>query len=163
MLREKLNIEGVSKLVIQDRFTRGFLAGVFAGVIMAVLDYIAFSLDLLDLMFIHWASVMLLGYGFRTFWEGAISQGGHLIFSGILGIIFAYILLGINDDNHLLKGWVFGMFVWFSAHAIIKLFSVEALMPIRISSLVSDAITASIYGLVLAETLRRLEKTPKKN
>ena len=100
----------------------------------------------------------MYGHRVRTTGEAVVAQLGQLFFSGLLGVGFAYLLRAIDTDNYLFKGTVYGITVWFSAHVVAKLFRVTALIPVGPDTLLSDLVTAAIFGLVLAEALRRLEK-----
>lgn len=145
-------------VIIRERFTRGFVAGVIAGAISSLADYISYLLGIGELLYIEWAAVLLYGYRVRTLGETIVAQLGQLFFSGILGVGFAYLLRAVNTENYLFKGVVYGITVWFAVHVIVKLFRVTALIPVGPDTLLSDLVTASLFGLVLAEALLRMEK-----
>ncbi|NLM94810.1 MAG: hypothetical protein GX165_04545 [Firmicutes bacterium] len=146
-------------MVIRERFTRGFVAGLIAGAASSIADYFSHLLGIVEILYIEWAAVLLYGHRVRTTGEAVVAQLGQLFFSGLLGVGFAYLLRAIDTDNYLFKGTVYGITVWFSAHVVAKLFRVTALIPVGPDTLLSDLVTAAIFGLVLAEALRRLEKS----
>jgi hypothetical protein len=148
---------------MNDRFTNGLIAGLLAGVAMSILDLIShFVLGITEILYLDWAAVLIFGYRYATFLEAAISQIGQLFFSAITGILFAFLLTLTSSRYYWLKGWVYGLVVWFGSYAIIKLFQVTPLIPIKPDTVLSDMATASVYGLVLAGALRRLENRKTK-
>lgn len=136
---------------MRDRFTRGFIAGIGAGILLDIISYISFVLNLNTLPFYYWA-------GFITFshtppfeiGEALWAIVSHLIFSGGLGIIFAYLLPKVTSENLLFKGWTFGVFAWFIIYAITFLLKAEGIVTIPLRTAISNFVEASIFGIVLA-------------
>ncbi|NLN16017.1 MAG: hypothetical protein GX182_01700 [Firmicutes bacterium] len=145
-------------MVIRERFTRGFVAGTIAGAVSSLADYLSHLLGIVELPYVEWAAVLLYGHRLRNIGEAIIAQLGQLFFSGLLGVGFAYLLRAIDTEDYRFKGAVYGITVWFSAHVIAKLFRVTELIPVGPDTLLSDLVTAGIFGLVLAEILQRMEK-----
>jgi hypothetical protein len=146
---------------MKDRFTDGFIAGFLGGVAMSILNLISYFLGIAQILYLDWASVMIFGYRYSTLLEALIGQLGQLFFTATLGVIFAYILPVISSRYYLFKGWVFGLLVWFGSYAITLLYKVTPLIPIKPDTVISNVVTASVYGLVLAESLRRLSNREK--
>jgi thiamine transporter ThiT len=143
---------------MKDRFTNGFIAGLLGGVIIGILDLVLYSLGVVQIPYLDWASVLIFGYRFTTLLEAAISQLGQLLFSAVAGVLFAYLLSLTSSRYYLFKGWVYGLVVWFGTYSITLLFKVTPLIPIKPDTVISHIVTASVYGLVLAESLRRLSR-----
>ena len=143
---------------INDRFTRGFIAGVAGGIVISIINYISFLLGLAEILYLDWAAVLIYGYRFNTTLEAVIAQGAQLIFSGLTGIIFSYLIARVTSVNYLFKGWLFGLAIWFGSYAITLLFKVTALIPIHADTALSNIFGSSIYGLVLAQTLFWMDK-----
>lgn len=114
-------------------------------------------MNLVKHSYYDWGLALVRGATADTFYEALLGQLAHLIFAATMGILFAYLLLLIDSSCHILKGWLFGALVWFVVHVTVNLFDFQPLSPIPNSQMVSDFVTASIYGLVLTITLRRLE------
>lgn len=147
---------------MNDRFVNGFLAGLLGGITMSILNLISFfALGIAELLYLDWASVLIFGYRYATTLEAVIGQIGQLFFSAIMGILFAFLLPFVSSRYYLFKGFVYGLVVWFGAYAITTLFKVTPLIPIKADTVMSNMFTASVYGLVLAETLRRLSNREK--
>ena len=148
-------------LDLRDRLARGFVAGLIAGVAMNVLSHIFFNLGWAELRFLDWAGVMIYGYRPETFSEAAFAQLAQLIFVGVLGVIFAYLIPLLTSRNYHLRGWLFSSLIWFSLYGITLLFDVKTTIPLNVGTAVSDLIGASVYGLTLAEVLRLLDHKVK--
>jgi hypothetical protein len=147
---------------VKDRFVNGFIAGFIGGLAMSTLNFISFYiLGISELLYLDWASVLIFGHRSATPLEAVIGQAGQLFFSAMVGILFAYLLPLTTSRYYLFKGWVYGLVVWFGAYAATTLFKVTPLMPIKPDTVMSNMVTASVYGLVLAEILRRLTNTQK--
>ncbi len=123
---------------------------------MAIGDLILTAFGWVEHPYYDWGLSLVRGSTANTIFEAVVGQIIHIMFAGTLGIIFAYAVLLITGRNYLLKGWVFGVFVWFAVHIAVNLLGFQPLRPIPMSQLLSDFFTASVFGLVLAETLHRL-------
>ncbi|MEW6182973.1 MAG: hypothetical protein AB1500_07325 [Bacillota bacterium] len=143
---------------LSDRMARGFIAGVFAGAIQDAVDYLSYALNINDLRYIDWVAIIIFNHKPTSISETALAAGGELFFSGILGVVFAYLIPKVTSKNFLFKGWVYGVLVWFALYSIMELFKVKGLTAINVSSAASDVVTSSIYGLLLAVSLIWLDK-----
>lgn len=146
---------------VEDRFTSGFIAGFIGGVAMSALNLISYYLGITEILYLDWASVLIHGYRYATLLEAVIGQLGQLFFSAVVGVIFAYLLSVISSRYYLFKGWVYGLTVWFASYVITLLYNVTPLIPIKPDTVMSNIVTASVYGLVLAESFRRLSNRNK--
>lgn len=144
---------------IKDRFTRGLTGGFLAGVLMNILNYLSFYvLNFTEIRYLDWAAVLIYGHKPFNLLETLFAQAGQLFFASIMGVLFAYLLAGATSANHLLKGWVFGLTVWFSTHALTILYRVPELSRIGLDSASSTFISASLYGLALAWYLGNVDR-----
>jgi uncharacterized membrane protein YagU involved in acid resistance len=142
---------------MKDRFTRGFVAGIIAGIPTLVFNMGAFYLKFATL---HWADFMgIFTYGRKpiAFAETLFAIIAVYIFLSFLGIIFAYFILRMSSQNYILKGWVFGLSIWFISYAITILFNVPELAFIPLKTVLSNFIGASIWGISLALALKWLD------
>lgn len=143
-------------MIIKDRFTIGFIAGVAGGIVMNAGDYLSSALGIVELQYKDWASVLIFGNRTDTIPEAVVALFGQLIFSGLVGIIFAYLIIGTTSKYLIFKGWVYSILVWFISYAIIVLYDVTSLIPVGIDTVLSHIVTVSLYGLVLAFVHRKL-------
>jgi len=146
---------------IRDRYTNGFVAGVIAGTVMSLLNILSFKLNFAQIRYIDFGAIITLGSQPNTFLEDIIGFSAHIAFTGLLGILFAYIIPIITSKHYLFKGVSFGIFVWFLTYTIPLLFKVPHLSKISASTALSNVITASVYGLILAYTLETIDKRIK--
>lgn len=149
-------------MVVRDRLTRGFAAGLLGGIAMNITNLTSFYiLNWTDVRFLDWAAVLLYGHRPANFLETAFALGGQLFFAGLVGIIFAHLLPKVTSGHYLLKGWIYGLFIWFSTFSLAIMFRLPTLATIGFDTASSTLIGASVYGLVLAEAMRRLDQKLK--
>lgn len=148
-------------MLINDRFTRGLIAGITAGIIQDSLDYISYLLDLNQLRYLDWIGIMLFSRKPVTTLETLLALGGELFFSAVLGILFVYLVPLIRSKHILIKSWIYGVGIWFGIYGLMTLFKVRGLASINAMSALSDIVTSSVYGLVLGYTLVWINQKPK--
>lgn len=145
-------------MTIRDRLTRGFIAGFISGIPMNIWSYILHLFNLTQLRFVDWTSIILLGTKTKpTFLNHAIALSAHLIFTGLLGILFAYLIQLVTSTNYYFKGWLFSVSVWFSSYALSILFG--AFQTIKISPVTptTNFLSATVWGFILAWVLKWLD------
>jgi len=146
---------------IKDRLLRGFIAGVAGGVVMDVFNLASYYLGIAELRFLDWSALVIYGAKPVSIAESIFALIAHLVFTGTLGIIFAYLLTFITSTNYLFRGALFGSAMWFLLYGISLLYKIEGTVPLHVDTAASDFICAIIFGLVLAETLHRLDDNLK--
>ncbi len=144
---------------MKDRVTAGFIAGVAAGIVMNIINYISYSINLTQELLLEWAAIMIYGRLPASVPEAIFAQFGQLVFSGFVGIIFAYMMLKLTSGNYLLKGWIYAVILWFTLYAISSLFKIPNLQRHTLETALTTFASGSVYGLMMAEMLRRLLKT----
>lgn len=144
-------------MIEQDRLTRGFYAGALAGFIQDMLSYISQALGITTLRMADWAAIVIFGRSgpFST-GELLFSTIAHTIFAGSLGIVFAYLLPAVTIRHLTLKGLLFGWATWFGIYSISLLFNIEPTLNLPLKTVVSDFISAAVYGLTLAWIFKKL-------
>jgi len=150
-----------SRFNLQDRFTRGFLSGVIAGIPTFIFAIIAARLNLTTQFWADFASVFIYGHKAATLLENLLAIIVTLFFTGLMGIVFAFIISIISSGNYLLKGWVFSVTVWFFAFAVVYLFNVKPLDAIPLKTAFINFLEATIWGLVLGYALNWFDKRLK--
>lgn len=143
---------------VKDRISAGFFSGIIAGLAMNIVDWSGYIFNFYDERLLNWASVVTLGRLPNTLGETIFAQIEQIFFTGFLGIPFAYILLKIKSGNLLMKGWIYGILANEAIYAIAILYRIPNLETHTFAATISHAISASIYGLVLAYVLNRLDK-----
>ena len=140
---------------------RGFLAGVAGGILMNLYGLAAWLIGFSEAPFWKWAAIIILGSPDITGFDHAIGLFAHIIFTGALGIIFAYLVPAVKSRMILFKGWLYGVAMWFVIYTISHLFRVQGTFPIELKTAASNVVGASIFGLVVAWSLTWLENRKK--
>lgn len=148
---------------MKDRFTRGFLSGIIAGVPTLAFALIAFSLKWTNIRWAHFASILIFGRKFINLQEDIFSSFAVFFFCGLMGAIFAFIIMKISSQNYLLKGWVYSLSIWFFAFAVTSLFKVPQLPFRSFNAALSNFIAATIWGLSLGYCLHWFDNRLKLN
>ncbi|HHX77196.1 MAG TPA: hypothetical protein GX697_02455 [Firmicutes bacterium] len=138
---------------MEDRFTNGFIAGLIGGIGMSILNLLSYYLGIAEVLYSEWGSVLVLGHRHATVTEALIGQASQLFFAAINGVLFAYLIAIISNRYYYFKGWVFGLVVWFGSYVITILYKLTPLTPLKPDTVISNIVTASVYGLVLAWSL----------
>lgn len=152
---------------IRDRFFRGFTAGVLATVPFAIADHIAVALGLAEIYIHDWVAALVFGYlagagpldelfGVGAGVEGAggfsavVADLGNLLWNGVLGIGFVYLLLVIGERYRVLKGLLYALTAWFVFYALSGLFQVAVLLPLAPQTVVTNGVLAAAWGVTMA-------------
>lgn len=117
---------------------------------MNVIDWAGYLLGFYNELLLHWSSVITSGRLPATTFAIIWSQIGQLFFCGMLGILFAYIMLKLTGGNYLLKGLLYGVITWFTIYAISISIRLPYMNQHDLPVIVSHFIAASVYGMVTA-------------
>ena len=144
---------------MKDRWVRGSIAGIIAGIVMNVVSYISvrilnFGEDLLS----DYAGEMLFGQAPEALFEASIALFAHIIWTGFIGILFSYLLLIIGSKYILYKGWLFSLILWFILYSVGILFEVPLLKMNSAATITSNIITATVYGILLGAFIQNFNK-----
>ncbi len=149
-------------MAINDTVTRGFIAGVIAGVLMNIVSFISYYLGIANLRFLDWPSIIITGHSPYNFLSTLFFMMIQLIFVGFLGCIFALLISKvITSTNHIFKGLLFGSISWFTIYGLTYIANVPKLMPLEMGTAITDFTGAIVFGVVLSETLNRLHMRDK--
>ncbi len=145
-----------------DRFLRGLIAGIVGGIAMNLWTVIAVSVfNWQILRFIDWAAIILYGSLPNSHTEGLFALVMQILWSGTLGIIFAFLIPYVTSSKLLIKGAVFGLIVGFITYAIPTILQMPVLKEHSLITVVSNHIGGAIWGLTMAQTLRWLDSASK--
>ncbi len=142
---------------MRDRFTRGFAAGVTAGIVTAVFNLGVFYLNISTLRWADFMAILSFGSFPSNLGETVFATIAVFIFLGFIGVVFAYLVKYISSQNYLLKTWAYGTFIWFTSFAVMQLFAVPELANIPLATTVSNFVGASIWGLTYGLILKWLD------
>ncbi len=142
-----------------DRFTRGLLAGIIGGIAMNLWNlFERIVLQWEFIRFIDWAGIIVFGDLPRSHLQGIFSLAMHLIWTGLLGVIFAFLIPHITSRAYLLKGLFYGIIVGFITFTIPTLFQMPFLAEHSFTTVFSNTVGGIIWGLTMAQTLRWLDR-----
>ncbi|MHB1419987.1 MAG: hypothetical protein ACYCX4_10495 [Bacillota bacterium] len=140
--------------IFKERAIRAFVCGVISGVVIDIYSSLNKAITgLIKLSFIDWMALMIYGDFAKNFWERLFAFGSHLIFTGLIGIAFAYFIRRVTSSGYYFKGWLYGVSTWMIIYAVSVIYRVNGTIPIYLDTALSNFIGASIYGLVLAGLL----------
>jgi len=146
-------------LIIKDTLTRGFIAGVIAGVLMNMVSFISYYLGFAQLRFLDWPSIIITGQIPANNLAALFFMAVQLIFVGFLGSIFALLITRLTTSmNYIFKGFLFGVISWFTIYGLTYLADVPKLTPLDMGTAMTDFTAAIVFGVVLSETLSQLDK-----
>ena len=141
---------------MKDRTFYGFFAGIIAGVPQTLLNLLSYYFDFAQFRLLDWMSIMIFGDKPIDSLQTIIAITARIIFGGILGVFFAHFMKYLNDDHYLFKGWLYGMIDMGFLYILPSLFQVPHLTHMHTYTVISNFFTATIFGLILAEALKRL-------
>lgn len=147
---------------MEDRFTRGVVAGLIGGTIAAAYSFISGFMGFTTLRIPDWIAIFIFAHT-PPFSVGEIAYAtlGELVMAGVLGVGFAFWLPHVSSRNLLFKGWLFSVTVWFALYAITALFNLQGTVPLPLKTAISNFVNATIFGLVQAYALQAL--TPQES
>ena len=146
-------------MTLDDRLTRGFLAGVLAGIPTIITGLITrFILHATTLLYTDFASILVFGTKAQTIKGHIFSFVVVCMFWGLDGIIFAYLISKVTSKNILLKGFIWGGLIWFFSYVTTLLFKVPGLLIIPEKTAISQLVGGVIWGGLLAIIFNYLDK-----
>ena len=150
--------------MMEDRLTRGFVAGLIGGSTMNLLNLLSvYVFHFAKCLYLDWAAAMLYGNKATNFIEGIMALIAQVVFTGLLSIGFAHLIPTVTSRNFWIKGWLFGILSWFFIYAVFILFKVPDFGHRSVASVISNFVTASVYGIVQAGALLYFEKRASKD
>lgn len=146
--------------ILQDRFTRGFIAGLLAGICGALVW------NLISRYVLHFATLSYWDFAAGIIFRKAISNMGEAIYSfftvklffALLGIIFAFLTKNIRSNLLIFKGWIFGVTLWFFIYSMIAIYKIPILTNTTPQTCCSHFIEASVWGVMSGYFLNLLNK-----
>lgn len=142
---------------LQDKLTVGFIEGVIAGIVSSIADLLmVHGLKFGTIRFLDYAGVHIYGFKPVSLGEQLFAEFVQLIFTGLLGILFIYLIDKVKPANILFKGSLFGILTWFVVYVVNILYKIEPLKRITLPSTLENYIASVIFGLVLGLAYQRL-------
>ena len=146
---------------MKDRFTRGFLSGIIAGIPTAIFALLGNLFKWTTIRWVDFAAILIYGRKSINLIEYIFSVMAVFFICAMLGVIIAYIIPRISSTNYLLKCFAFGELFWFFAFVVTFLFRVPGLTMIPGKSAISNFIMSAIWGLSLGYCLKWFDRRLK--
>ncbi|TGE34506.1 hypothetical protein [Desulfosporosinus sp. Sb-LF] len=141
---------------MKDRTLYGFFAGIIAGILEGIGNLISYYSNFAQRRLLDEMAIILFGNKPIDSLQTITALTARTIFSGLLGILFAHLMKYLNDEHYLFKGWVYGISLMGVIYSITSIFKMPELAYTHTYTIVSNFLGASIFGLALAESLKRL-------
>ncbi len=134
-----------------DRFVRGFIIGVVAGLIKNGINWFSYSvLHFTKKTYAHFMTSFLLGREAKTGLDLVFAQIVEVGFGGLVGVAFIYFAYRTkNKENLWFKGGIFGSLVYGLVYNIGTFFRITYQMNIAIETAINNIFTSSIFGVLL--------------
>lgn len=145
-----------------DRTTRGFLAGVIAGIAQNawnLSDYYLFHYTKIRLL--DWFAVLIKWVKPEGILETVVFQILQIIvWDGFMGIVFAHLVVSITSQRIVFKAVLYSLLLWFLFKVVVNFYHVPVLSGLQqfpgfLSSLLAVILWGSILGFVLKKLERR--------
>jgi uncharacterized membrane protein YagU involved in acid resistance len=143
---------------VKDRFIAGGLAGIIAGLIQYMYGLVSKALGFSDREFGQFSESVLNLHVYTGVLGQIIGVLSHMAVSIIFGVLFAYIIQKASSRYYLLKGAMYGLVLWFLLSgfgSVLRLPNFTKIPPLTELDILGGAI---LYGLVLAYSLKLLER-----
>jgi hypothetical protein len=137
---------------VEDRFFRGLVAGVIAGILKDIPDILLVNLSHLKRQaFWDYVGEMIFNKIPRSFPEHFWAFGIEVTFSLGLGVIYSMIIIPVLPTRHyLIRGAVYGSACWFMLISTVKLFHITPLFTRDLFTPLTTLLFSSGYGIMLA-------------
>lgn len=149
--------------MLKDKYFVGFLAGLVAVIPMDVLDYLNYVIlktwGYKHILYADYASAALLqGHASKNLFEFMSGQLFHIIHCGMVGSLYVFMLYLTREPSNVFKGWLCGALTWFTAFLTGVYFRIELYVQAEMYTVLSDLLTSSLFGIVLAIAFYKLKQ-----
>jgi len=143
--------------ITKDRFTLGLVSGMIAAISMTLLNYIFIYTTSANNRFADFVGIMLYGSQPNNPLEIIIATIAHIFLGGVLGVVFAYLLILISEKNLLVKGIIYGGLSFFFLFSLGVIFKITGLEYSIARTVLTKGVGSLFYGFVLAYTFIKLK------
>jgi hypothetical protein len=148
--RHQPSNSGRENRVMKDRFLNGFIAGIIGGIVGVTGGLISKALGITEMTAVDFTAMLLYGREILMTSEFIWATIAGIMFTGVFGIIFAHMILLIKSRYLFIKGAVYGFVAWYVWYSLILNTFTEQIDVITISTSISNAVNAMLYGIVLS-------------
>jgi len=143
-----------------DRTFRGFIAGFFGALAMDAWSLLSFYLvNLTEQRYFDWGAMIVLGDLPQNLLEIIIGLTFQLVFSGAMGVVFAFILVPMTSYGIVWKGALFGFLLTFLLYAMAAWVGLDQFTSNNAGTVISESIGGLLWGVVTAAVLNKITVT----
>lgn len=143
--------------MIDDRVTRGVIAGIAGAVVQDIYSYAIRIFGLADRIYMDYARAMILYKPYKGLLASIVSFLGHMMADILFAVVFVYIINKTSSRYYLFKGLVYGGIIWYLLIGLGTLFRLPVFTVAPPKTAFALFIGALIYGLVISYVLKLLE------
>lgn len=147
-----------------DRTFRGLIAGMIASVAMNtcnLIDY--YFIHITRLRYLDWIAVLASGVKPQSIFEVIIDLILVIWWDGVLGIIFAYLLLKTTSRGVIVKASLYATLLWFIFHTIAVLYKITPIIEGQpFSGRLLNLGESLLWGIILGWLLKEFDKYQEK-
>lgn len=145
--------------MVQDRFARGLLDGLIAGLAKLAFSNLFFFLGTARTVEIHRGAAIFLDSwtgNVAAFW--LVGLAAHFTFSVLYGLLFSWLLSLTGDDFVLMKGLAIGLIGWLASGVLARLMGTHAFLMNDAGSEAVWFVSHIVFGSLLALTESRVKR-----
>ena len=140
--------------------TNGFIAGVIGGVVMNAINLAAYYiLNITKIRFLDWSSIIFLGRTPNNSAEVAYALFIQFLWSGLLGVIFNYLMHYVLSKEYILNGILYSFFMSFTFRGFAVAFEIPFLYAPSLLTSIANTSSVFIWGVVVSLLLKSLNNT----
>ncbi|OWZ82847.1 hypothetical protein [Natranaerobius trueperi] len=141
---------------MHDRFYYGFISGILAGIFPLIINLGSLLVNLTTLIWSDFMSVYIIGRTPEGMLETLFFIVVQFVFLGVVGILFNFLLPHILSERIALKGFVYGIVVWFVLFTMPTLLGIPKLEELPIKTAITHLFSAGAWGIALALILNKI-------
>jgi hypothetical protein len=134
------------------------VSGTFGGLVGGILGFLPYYIGISQMRFSDWSAILIFGrsqpFSLADQVYAAVVVAGS---TGVIGIIFAFLIPVINEENIYFKGWIVFLVPWWIIYLLTSLAKIEGTLNLSVKTAFSDGIITSIIGLVSVYSYRLLK------
>ena len=143
--------------MMNDRFIRGMVGGIIAGVPTFLFNWGAFHFGFATLRWVDFMSIFTAGREPAGLFETAFTTFGVYVWLGILGVFFSYLVPVLSHRYLVIKAWSFSTAIWLGLYAISIFFKIPQVVAAPFNTVISHFFGATIWGITLGIVLGWLD------
>jgi hypothetical protein len=136
-------------MTINDTFTRAWIAGALGGLVGQLIGFLPHYMGISQIYLSDWLAILIFGrtppFSLADSVYAVIVGAG---LAGVTGIIFAFLIPVIKEENIYFKGWIIFVIPWWILYLVTALARTEGTLNLSVMSTVFDGISTSVIGLV---------------